>query len=177
MGSTSITFGDDFDPGLKLTETARDLKRNLVADRGWQSSGAMVMQGQMYRFEATGRITLADDPKPWVSEPDGVTIRYAQGHPIGRVLGVIIGESDPSANGKRGISPVIPPGTNRVIHHSVDRDAVPAGERLSGMNSLTTRERIRAACSCPLKAARQSCERRATATCWSWRRPHPPGRS
>ena len=56
----------------------------VAADRGWQSTGVRLRAGQTYQLTATGRFTLADKPRPWVSEPDGVSIRYHAGLPLGR---------------------------------------------------------------------------------------------
>jgi hypothetical protein len=41
-------------------------------------------------------------PRPWISHPQGVTIRYCEGLPIGRLVGVVL----PAAAGQSP-SPVI----------------------------------------------------------------------
>jgi hypothetical protein len=56
------------------------------ASQGWQSAGVLFPAGARIAIEATGTCTLANDPKPWSSEPDGVTIRYHDGKPLGRLL-------------------------------------------------------------------------------------------
>ena len=61
----------------------------IAADRGWQSSGAMLEKGRTYTLSANGRVSLADVPKPWVSEPQGITFRYFGAQPIGRVIACI----------------------------------------------------------------------------------------
>lgn len=61
----------------------------VAADRGWQSTGVRLRAGQAYQLTATGRFTLADKPRPWVSEPDGVSIRYHAGLPLGRLVCVL----------------------------------------------------------------------------------------
>ena len=38
---------------------------------------------------ATGRFTLAREPKPWISEPQGVSIRYWKGRPLGLLLATV----------------------------------------------------------------------------------------
>ncbi|MFN0199166.1 MAG: hypothetical protein ACKVT0_20650 [Planctomycetaceae bacterium] len=78
--------GDDFDP--QVPAVAR-----VAADRGWQSSKIRLQVGEKYRITATGRSTLADDPRPWISEPQGISIRYNQGQPVGRLIGIIEEES------------------------------------------------------------------------------------
>ena len=42
---------------------------------------------------ATGSFTLADEPRPWISEPQGISIRYFQGHPLGMLLAAIHDET------------------------------------------------------------------------------------
>lgn len=79
----------DFKIGQRLTATANTREAEVSADRGWQSSEVMVEKGRTYSITAGGRITLADKPKPWVSEPQGITFRYFNGQPLGRVLACI----------------------------------------------------------------------------------------
>jgi hypothetical protein len=78
----------DFLPGQPLT-TGTNFKLEVAADRGWQNSGLRLDAGKRYRVVASGQYTLADVPKPWVSEPNGVTIRYHRGLPLGIVLAVV----------------------------------------------------------------------------------------
>lgn len=61
----------------------------VAANAGWQSSQVAVQAGRKYRVRATGQFTLADRPKPWVSEPQGISIRYFAGQPLGRLMGAI----------------------------------------------------------------------------------------
>lgn len=62
----------------------------VQSDRGWQSSGVRVEAGRRYSIESSGQITLADAPKPWVSEADGISFQYVGGLPIGRLLGAVL---------------------------------------------------------------------------------------
>ena len=62
----------------------------VAADRGWQSPGVRFASGTRLTIDAGGRCTLADAPKPWVSEPAGVTIEYASDRPIGQLLVCIV---------------------------------------------------------------------------------------
>ena len=62
----------------------------VAADRGWQSSGVRVEPGVDYQITSTGRYQVADRPKVWWSEPDGVTIRYHRGQPLGRALAIVL---------------------------------------------------------------------------------------
>jgi hypothetical protein len=61
----------------------------VAADRGWQSSGIRLEAGTRYEITATGRFQIADQPEIWWCEPNGVTIRYWNGKPLGILRGVI----------------------------------------------------------------------------------------
>ena len=58
----------------------------LRTDRGWQSSGLRLEAGVEYVVSAAGRYVVADESEPWWCEPNGVTIRYHQGRPLGMLL-------------------------------------------------------------------------------------------
>ena len=58
--------------------------------RGWQSSGVLLEAGQPYRITASGRYQLEDTPKLWYAEPNGVTLRYHKGQPLGLLLGAVV---------------------------------------------------------------------------------------
>lgn len=76
----------EFHEGEALTKPRRV---EIHADRGWQSSRVFVEKGHRYELLATGQFTLAEKPKPWVSEADGVTIRYHNGRLLGQLLATI----------------------------------------------------------------------------------------
>lgn len=76
----------------------RDLPFQVQADRGWQSCGVRIPQGAQLRFLVEGRVTLADQPKPWISESDGITFQYHQGRPVGQLLACLLpNASNPQA--------------------------------------------------------------------------------
>jgi hypothetical protein len=68
----------------------------IAADRGWQDSGIRLRKGDKIRISAKGRFKIGNDPKPWYSEPDGVTIEYFLGQPLGRLLALV---AAPDASG------------------------------------------------------------------------------
>jgi hypothetical protein len=82
----------DFEPGKPLHPGEASPDLSVVADRGWQSSGTAVQQGHKYEIVATGEVTLAKDPKPWISQPQGISIVYSEAHPIGTLLAAVRGE-------------------------------------------------------------------------------------
>lgn len=73
----------------------------VSADHGWQSSGLRLEAGKRYQITASGRYQVGNQPKAWWCEPNGVTIRYCGGRPLGMVLGAIVEESvaDDTSNG------------------------------------------------------------------------------
>jgi len=77
----------------------------VQAGRGWQSSGILLEAGKTYRLLATGRYQVADKPRAWWCEPQGVTIRYHQGQPLGILLAAV----HPDDGEAKGPSPLIKP--------------------------------------------------------------------
>ena len=89
----------DFKPGETLKDDQASQTVTIEANRGWQSSGVLLNEGQIYEVTATGRFTLADNnpqSKPWISEPRGISFRYFDGHAIGTLLGCLRTESGPA---------------------------------------------------------------------------------
>ena len=75
----------DFRPGRELPTGGATVE--VAADRGWQSTGITLEAGKSYRLQAQGQYQVADEPRPWISEPAGVTVRYYRGQPLGALLG------------------------------------------------------------------------------------------
>lgn len=91
----NIVYGFDVERAAIDFRTAVPLQSGHVsrteirADAGWQATGVHVEAGAAYQLSATGEVTLALEPRPWISQPQGVSIRYAGGRPIGRVLAAV----------------------------------------------------------------------------------------
>ena len=94
-----LEYGYDFDrnaikdltPGKPPGNASREI--TVQVDQGWQNAGIRVEKGKAYSFQAKGRFQLAQEGrKIWWSEPDGVTIRYYQGRPLGLLLGAVLSE-------------------------------------------------------------------------------------
>lgn len=62
------------------------IEKLVLADRGWQSLGIRFAPGMRVKVSAGGQCVINDDPKPWISEPPGVTIHYANDRPLGQLL-------------------------------------------------------------------------------------------
>lgn len=101
--AANLEYGYDFDRGKIEFKAGKPLPAAgatvpVAADRGWQSSGYQLEAGKSYRITASGRFQLATKPRPWISEPNGVSIRYSQGKPLGLLLGAVYTPSkDPHA--------------------------------------------------------------------------------
>ncbi len=65
-------------------------------------------------ISATGRVTLGSSTKPWVSEPAGISIRYAGGRPIGTLLGALVGDLN-QIGGEGGLLKPLTIGASTVI--------------------------------------------------------------
>ena len=106
---TSLEYGYDvprtaidFTPGQPLPESGKTV--TVAADRGWQNSGIRLEAGTTYHLRAAGRYQVADQPKTWWCEPNGVSIRYYKGRPLGILLGAVRPDQ-PAA----GTSPLVRP--------------------------------------------------------------------
>ena len=99
----------EFRPGVELASPGKATTATISAERGWQSTRVKLIAGKQYRVRATGRFTLAKTTKPWISEPQGISIRYFAGQPLGRLMGLI--RPDPATNStNRDILKLIPLG-------------------------------------------------------------------
>uniref|UniRef100_A0A7C2JZB5 DUF1570 domain-containing protein n=1 Tax=Schlesneria paludicola TaxID=360056 RepID=A0A7C2JZB5_9PLAN len=96
----------DFQRGSTLTAETPARTVMIEPTRGWQSTQVLLEQGQEYTITATGEITLADEPKPWVSGPRGISIRYAEGHPLGQLLACLRAEEATAAETMLRILPI-----------------------------------------------------------------------
>ena len=85
----------EFREGRPITGTA---ETSIQSDRGWQSTGMLVEAGKQYRVQAAGQFTLADDPKPWVSEANGISIRYTRGRPLGQLQATVLAKASAGAS-------------------------------------------------------------------------------
>ncbi|MBM4000179.1 MAG: hypothetical protein FJ297_11700 [Planctomycetes bacterium] len=68
------------------------------ASRGWHDSGIELDAGSVYRATATGRVVLRGEPR-WEAEPNGITLHYYRGKPLGMLLAAVVPNSDPARIG------------------------------------------------------------------------------
>ena len=70
------------------------------AAKGWQSTGLVLPPNAKLELAASGKFQVAlekdsDRPAtPWMCEPQGVTIEYYQGRPLGQLLAAIVDTKD-----------------------------------------------------------------------------------
>jgi hypothetical protein len=64
----------------------------LASDRGWQDSGIDLQRGNKIRVMAEGTFTIAqqNSQEPWDCGPNGITFRYFQHQPMGKLLATIV---------------------------------------------------------------------------------------
>lgn len=93
---TDLEYG--FDPGQKLLAISSELQRldgpsksiEVLASQGWQGSGIVVREGQMFSIQAHGEYIVGDSSGPWNCQPDGVTLEYYRGEPLGKIVASIL---------------------------------------------------------------------------------------
>ena len=92
------------------------LPTEFIVDAGqqWISTGLALTAGQEIVVQCTGRYVVEETTKPWSSEPDGITIDYVRGRPLGEVVGAII-----SIDGTH-TTRHIPIGTTRNLRSPID---------------------------------------------------------
>lgn len=62
---------------------------SVASDRGWQNTGIEVEAKGRYRLAPHGRYSLADEPRVWWCEAGGISFRYVEGYPIGRLVACV----------------------------------------------------------------------------------------
>ncbi|MEZ5940353.1 MAG: hypothetical protein R3C18_03105 [Planctomycetaceae bacterium] len=88
-------FAFEFESGqLLVAGTERTM--DVSSSASWQSTGIRVEANQAISLTCVGRVALAKVPKPWESEGAGITIRYHEGKPIGRLLGIVLPDQLPA---------------------------------------------------------------------------------
>ena len=86
----------------------------LDATEQWISTGFKLTAGQEIRIECKGRYVVEETTKPWFSEPDGITIDYVNGSPLGQVIGVIVATNGTQTTRR------IPLGTAKNLRSPID---------------------------------------------------------
>jgi hypothetical protein len=77
----------DFRAGVKLP--SRGAKLTVSADRGWQNTGVRLEPGKAYDLQASGRYQVGKEPRILWCEPNGVSIHFVHGKPLGTLLAAV----------------------------------------------------------------------------------------
>ncbi|MEQ9406716.1 MAG: hypothetical protein RIK87_03280 [Fuerstiella sp.] len=77
----------------------------LKADADWQDTGLRLTTSQQVRISVEGRYAVNDQPKPWISEPQGVSIEYYRHKPLGQIVAILINEADGFVSGRIEVGP------------------------------------------------------------------------
>ena len=83
-----------------LSSSSPETTLQITADRSWQPSGIHTTSELALELTATGRCTVHDQPRPWISEPQGITISYHRQRPLGELTAIII-PRDPTEPARR----------------------------------------------------------------------------
>lgn len=111
-------FISDIDYGYDFNRTELDFTQGkelppggttvaVAADHGWQNSGVRLEAGKAYQLSASGQyqvgrdeppadpLDIARQPRGWLSEPNGVSIHYVHGRPLGVLLAAVRPDENP----------------------------------------------------------------------------------
>lgn len=88
---TELEYGYDPQRGmLTFSQAVQPLQQPIQlavrADRSWQASGIKVQAQQQLSITAEGAYWVGKLPRPWECHPDGVTLEYYRGQPLGKLL-------------------------------------------------------------------------------------------
>lgn len=97
----------------------------LKVDRSWQYVLKEVKAGQKFRVTASGRFEIGSSQvngqaKPWISEPNGITIDYYRGRPIGELQAFVLPSGDESILPRLCQQDPVPIGAGSVITADID---------------------------------------------------------
>jgi hypothetical protein len=75
----------------KLKPISVPVQVAIESNRGWQSTGILVKQGEHVSITASGRVVIREaSPNPWESEPQGISLQYHQGFPLGKLIAIVV---------------------------------------------------------------------------------------
>lgn len=105
-------FTDDIDYGYDFSRSAIDWAAGMPLDgvrevqvdaaRGWQNSGLRLGRGLRYAVQTTGRVRVGHASACQLeAEPDGISIEWYRGRPIGRILAAQWVEPQARSDGAR----------------------------------------------------------------------------
>ncbi|MEZ6094203.1 MAG: hypothetical protein R3C03_08175 [Pirellulaceae bacterium] len=96
-GSTGAHSGIDVAEMQPSKENQRIA--SVAANKSWQSTGVQVQRGSSIIMSASGRFQIAVDPEPVFSEAGGISVRYYEGHPLGKLMYAVLKSDGSVSNG------------------------------------------------------------------------------
>ena len=104
-----VDYGTDITAAALGTTTANDDGSvSVSAVSSWQSTGISVKPSDQFKIVSSGDFIVGETTKPWRCEPNGITVQYYDGHPLGKLMAAVIGD------GPEQIVPVPVGGTSGV---------------------------------------------------------------
>ena len=91
-------------------------KLELQSGKEWQATGVLIKRGATVQLNCTGRYSVHNKPRPWISEPPGITIDYVHGRPIGEITAMLVAPDGSVCSGR------IPVGREGSITAPVDAE-------------------------------------------------------
>lgn len=91
-------------------------KFELQSGKEWQATGVTIRRGTTVRLNCSGRYAVHDQPRPWISEPQGITIDYANGRPLGEITAMLVAPDGSVCSGR------IPIGREKSLTAPVDAE-------------------------------------------------------
>ena len=91
-------------------------KLELQSGKEWQATGVLIKRGATVRLNCMGRYSVHNKPRPWISEPQGITIDYAYSRPLGEITAMLVAPGGSVCSGR------IPIGREGSINAEVDSE-------------------------------------------------------
>ena len=93
--SWELDYGYDVErqqlPPISSVARPRSADSFMIASNvGWQPMLIGIARNATLQFDSSGQVSLANEPKPWISESDGVTLAYHNGLPLGELQATML---------------------------------------------------------------------------------------
>ncbi len=75
-------------------------KSAVESNKEWQATGVSIRRGTTVQLNCSGRYTVHDKPRPWISEPQGITIDYVYGRPLGEITAMLVAPDGSVCSGR-----------------------------------------------------------------------------
>ncbi len=97
---------------------SRRTQFQISAERSWQITEQTILQGERFRIESIGEFVVgqSNPQKPWKCQPNGITIQYHLGRPLGRLqVGILDVEAKTAGQQVKGLLNPLDIGISGVI--------------------------------------------------------------